>query len=66
MTHAAQDPISKIPEYKVCAVRVRRASTEEREAAEADTRSSMQIGATRAAGETALGSGRLGQGVRPS
>jgi len=66
VTHAAQDPISKIPEYKFCAVRVRRATPEEREAAEADTRSSMQIGATRAAGETALGSGRLGQGVRPS
>ena len=25
VTIAAQDPISKIPEYKVCAVRVRRA-----------------------------------------
>lgn len=25
VTHAAQDPISKIPEYKVCAVRVRKA-----------------------------------------
>jgi assimilatory nitrate reductase catalytic subunit len=26
LTIAAQDPISKIPEYKVCAVRVRRAA----------------------------------------
>jgi len=25
LTIAAQDPISKIPEYKVCAVRVRKA-----------------------------------------
>jgi assimilatory nitrate reductase catalytic subunit len=27
VTIAAQDPISKIPEYKVCAVRVRKAET---------------------------------------
>ena len=26
LTIAAQDPISKIPEYKVCAVRVRKAA----------------------------------------
>ncbi|MCB9135868.1 MAG: molybdopterin oxidoreductase family protein [Anaerolineales bacterium] len=30
LTIAAQDPISKIPEYKVCAVRVRKASKPER------------------------------------
>ncbi|MBP6821211.1 MAG: molybdopterin oxidoreductase family protein [Acidobacteria bacterium] len=30
LTIAAQDPISKIPEYKVCAVRVRKANEEEK------------------------------------
>ena len=35
VTIAAQDPISKIPEYKVCAVRVRKATLEEAEREEA-------------------------------
>jgi assimilatory nitrate reductase catalytic subunit len=30
LTISAQDPISKIPEYKVCAVRVRKANEEEK------------------------------------
>lgn len=64
VTIAAQDPISKIPEYKCCAARVRPATPEEIEAAQADNRSAMQIGATVAAGETSLGSGCLGAGVR--
>lgn len=64
VTIAAQDPISGIPEYKCCACRVRHATPEEIEAAKADTTSSLQIGAAQPAGETALGSGRLGSGVR--
>ena len=33
---AAQDPISKIPEFKYCAVRVRKATPDEAERAEAE------------------------------
>lgn len=40
LTIAAQDPISKIPEYKVCAVRVRKATREE--AAEAQNHHLMR------------------------
>ncbi len=38
VTIAAQDPISKIPEFKVCAVRVRKATPEEAEREEAERR----------------------------
>ena len=37
LTISAQDPISKIPEYKVCAVRLRKAAVAPRDDLEAES-----------------------------